>query len=118
MVIGFGSEEGRMKQERDADKRLHKSKMTLLNSIAESVKNDSIRKKLPETDSMVRYLKDCPPRNILLFKFSIESYVNEMQRCGAVIEARLASLAVDDLNKGDYNSSRVKNYERFLKKII
>ena len=44
----------------------------------------------------------------------IIDYADEMERCTASIEARLARNAVDDLDKGDYYSSRIKPYEGFL----
>ena len=114
----FNEDEQRREQERRTSERLHESKMALLKGVADSVKEQETGKDLPESDLMVRFLTESSAEKILRFKYKIEDYANEMERCTARIEARLARIAISDLDRGDYRSSRIKPYERFLKENI
>ncbi|MBR9706647.1 hypothetical protein GOV14_06450 [Candidatus Pacearchaeota archaeon] len=108
--FGISDSEGR--------KKLCKDKGNLLNAIAEHVKEQSTRKKLSDKDPFVQYLIECSAREKLLFGKALKDYGNYMEYCTARIEARLVRNALEDFDKGDYQSSRIKPYQRFLIDII
>ncbi len=83
-------------------------------SIAREVKRRRKRETLSKKDSLVRYLSECSGEKILRFVRAIENYAEKMGKCGAEIEKGLARQAAEDLNKGDYRSSRIKYYEHLL----
>ncbi len=93
---------------------LNRAKSRLLQSVCEAVKKDSTRRTLPKNDNLVLYLKQVSARARLSFKRKILDFAYEMEGCTAYLEARLARHAASDLDKGDYRSSRLKRYERFL----
>ncbi|MEK6951521.1 MAG: hypothetical protein AABX29_00745 [Nanoarchaeota archaeon] len=99
-------------------KVFHKNKMGLLEDITKTVRKESIRRKLPKTDSLVQALEECSGKDRFAFKSRLQNYANEMEGCTAYIEAGLARNAIEDLDEGDYRSSRIKRYERFLEEVL
>lgn len=116
--IGFPSNESYRKQQEAAQKRLHENKMKLLEGVAESVRRDSERRELPKNDPMSAFFRECSAKERLIFKKKLVNYANEMERCTAHIEARLARQAIEDFDKGDYQSSRLKRYEYLVYEIL
>ena len=113
MLIGGGEafNKALRNTRREGERLLHENKMKLLEGIAEQ----STKKELPETDPMVQYLEECSAEKRFHFAQKIRDYINEMEGYTATIEANLARQALIDLEKGDYKSSRLKRYERFLR---
>ena len=98
----------------EAAERNQRVRTEFFEAIARAVQERETRRELPEKDSFVQYLKESSGREKLSFEQKIRKYADEMDRCTAEIEARLATQAANDLSKGDYVSSRIKPYAFLL----
>lgn len=113
-ILGsFSESEDYKRQQKEVAERMEKIKQEFFDEIRRAGEEPF------ENEILARFLsKGCTEREKREFKGRLDQYLKEMQGHNCVMEARIIRQALEDLNSGNYRSSRINRYERFLDETV
>ena len=109
----FSESEDYKRQQREIAERMEKTKQEFFDEIRRAGEEPF------ENEILAGFLSEsCTKREKRKFRENLEQYLKEVQGHNCVMEAEIIKQALKDLNSGNYRSSRINRYERFLDETV